>query len=294
MTSERRSKYEVLRAWLQLQRDRDVIEISPKELERRLRKFDEKFSFPPAAYKHAAWWTNEMRKNSHTQARNGWLAAGWRAYPRVRKKKVVSVTFRREATETSAKPEVEKVGKVLSMIPLEAWNRILENEPEMKLGDQLPRYGFGKFATLMVMAALNDYQLKGPADRKYWPIIHKLIKENPVPDSLEDMKKLLSRFYERERFRKAKLKRLNRFLDSPLARKLWVSNPSDVSRNFPEIWMELSKVMKQKKNAKTIVFAMKTLAIALILSGHYDKDSNSRGHSSKETDFKDTQERTHR
>ena len=60
--------------------------------------------------------------------------------------------------------KARELGKILSTIPLDVWNRIVANEPEAKLLDQLPRYGFGKFATLMVMAALNDYQLKGPAE----------------------------------------------------------------------------------------------------------------------------------
>jgi len=90
----RESKYRVLAAWLQLQTDSEV-EIAVEELERRLRKFDEKFSFPKAAYRHAAWWSNEKEPIHHVQARNGWLAAGWKAYPRIKDGKVVKVLFRR-------------------------------------------------------------------------------------------------------------------------------------------------------------------------------------------------------
>lgn len=166
----------------------------------------------------------------------------------------------------------QEVGKVLSKIPLEVWDRIVANEPEARLLDQLPRYGFGKFATLMVMAALNDYQLKGPAEEKYWPPLHRLIKGNPVPETLEDMKTLLSEFYMKERFREAKLKRLDKLLDSPLARELWMSSPENVSEGFKRIWVELSRVMGQKRDDKTIVFAMKTLGLVLTLTGHTDFD----------------------
>jgi len=168
--------------------------------------------------------------------------------------------------------KAQEVGKVLSKIPLEIWDKIVDNEPEARLLDQLPGYGFGKFATLMVMAALNDYQLKGPAEEKYWPPLHKLIKENPVPETLEDMKTLLNEFYMRERFQKAKLKRLNKFLDSYLAQKLWTSNPEAISNDFKKIWVDLSRVMGQKRSAKTIVFAMKTLGLVLTLAGHTDFD----------------------
>ncbi|AHL23433.1 N-glycosylase/DNA lyase [Thermococcus nautili] len=165
-----------------------------------------------------------------------------------------------------------KVGRILSDIPLQVWDEIVKQEPEAKLADQLPKYGFGKFATFMVMAGLNDYQLKGPAEKKYWPLLHKILKETPVPQTTNELKTLLRGFYENERFRKAKVKRLEKFLDSNLAQELWVSNPETVSKNLKEIWTKLAKVMNQKKNAKTIAFAMKTLAITLILSGHHDFD----------------------
>ncbi|NJE30095.1 N-glycosylase/DNA lyase [Thermococcus sp. 18S1] len=168
--------------------------------------------------------------------------------------------------------KTEELGKILSTIPIEIWNKIVENEPEAKLADQLPRYRFGKFATLMVMTGLNDYQLKGPAEEKYWPSLHRLIKENPVPETPEGMKNILSKFYTKERLKKAKLQRLDKFLDSYLAQELWTSNPEDVSNNFKKIWTDLSRVMKQKKSAKTIVFAMKTLGITLILVGYTDFD----------------------
>jgi len=93
MEDIRESKYDVLKAWLQLQNDKDEIEISPEELENKLKKFDEKFSLPKSAYKHAAWWANH---ESHVEARRGWLAAGWKAYPEVRDGKVVKVIFRRD------------------------------------------------------------------------------------------------------------------------------------------------------------------------------------------------------
>ena len=73
MGDVRESKYDVLKAWLQLQAEKDMIEISPAELENKLKTLDEKFSLPKSAYKHAAWWANH---ESHVEARGGWLAAG--------------------------------------------------------------------------------------------------------------------------------------------------------------------------------------------------------------------------
>jgi len=86
-------KYEILKGWLQLHRGKEQIEIPVETLEERLREFDETFSFPDSAYKHAAWWGND---DSHPQARDGWLAAGWKAYPKVEDGRVVRVIFRRD------------------------------------------------------------------------------------------------------------------------------------------------------------------------------------------------------
>ncbi len=166
----------------------------------------------------------------------------------------------------------DEVAKALSGIPTEVWDRIVEEEPETKLGDQLERYGFGKFATFMVVAGLNDYQLKGPAERAYWPKLHEILRENPVPDTPEDLVNLLHPFYEKERLKKRKLIRLEKFLTSELANRIWNSSPQEVSDQFYDIWLQLSGVMNQKKQAKTIVFAMKTLGIALILTGECNFD----------------------
>ena len=32
---------------------------------------------PDSAYRRREWWAGESSRESHTQARNGWLAAGW-------------------------------------------------------------------------------------------------------------------------------------------------------------------------------------------------------------------------
>jgi DNA-(apurinic or apyrimidinic site) lyase len=51
---------------------------------------------------------------------------------------------------------------VLSEIPAEIWNRIVKEEPEWRYMEGFPkRYGFGRFAVLMLAAGLNDFQLKG-------------------------------------------------------------------------------------------------------------------------------------
>ncbi|RLI80434.1 hypothetical protein DRP04_08165, partial [Archaeoglobales archaeon] len=55
-------------------------------------------------------------------------------------------------------------------IPIEIWDKIVEEEPECRhMHRFLEKYGFGRFAVLMVAAGLNDFQLKGKAEIAYWP-----------------------------------------------------------------------------------------------------------------------------
>lgn len=162
----------------------------------------------------------------------------------------------------------EDVVSIFSKIPLDVWDKIVDNEPEKKyMGDFHKRYGFGRFAVLMVVAGLNDYQLKGKADIAYWPVLRDILNKNKTPDTLDEMKDILSEFYIRERFATRKLDRLNRFLSSKLASELWNSIPKKVAENFINIWYRLAFTMNQNIKAKTIVFAMKCLGISLIIAG---------------------------
>jgi len=156
----------------------------------------------------------------------------------------------------------------LSKISLEVWNEIVEREPEwLNMKEFLGKYGFGRFAVLMIATGLNDFQLKGKAEVAYWPKLRELLDKNEVPSSLNEMEHILSEFYRRERFANLKLKRLNRFLSSKLAVELWNAKPKDVASNFLRIWHDLATTMRQSREAKTIVFAMKCLGIALIMAG---------------------------
>lgn len=160
------------------------------------------------------------------------------------------------------------IGDLLAQIPFETWIRVVEEEPEWRcMHEFLERYGFGRFAVLMIAAGLNDFQLKGKAEVAYWPKLRDLLERKNVPDSLGEMEEILTEFYVRERFSSLKLKRLNRFLTSRLAGRLWHSMPKDTAENFLGIWYELASTMKQNKDAKTIVFGMKCLGIALLMSG---------------------------
>ena len=68
----------------------------------------------------------------------------------------------------------------------------------------LKRYGFGKFAVLVIVAGLNDYQLKGKADKAYWLPLSNLLENKPVPEHPEELlrKKVeISRFLRRNLYK---------------------------------------------------------------------------------------------
>lgn len=123
------------------------------------------------------------------------------------------------------------------------------------------------------MAGLNDYQLKGVAEIKYWPLLVKnLMDKSDILDKPSDFIGLLKSFYANERLYKNKLKRLEKFLNSELALKLWQMPLRKIAKSLDKIWYELAETIKPKstsinnyRNRKTIVFAMKYLAISLLM-----------------------------
>jgi len=161
----------------------------------------------------------------------------------------------------------ERFVNLLSEIPLNVWEEIVKNEPEWRLMEQFyDKFDFGPLSVLMVATGLNDYQLKGDAEI-YWCSIQKNLKGLNNNTSIDEIRKSLSNFYDNERLQNRKRERLKSFLDSKLAsEELWNSSPEEVSRKFQDIWVELANAMKQNKKDKTIVFAMKSLGILLLMA----------------------------
>jgi len=160
--------------------------------------------------------------------------------------------------------------QLLAEVPHTSWERIMTSEPEWReMEGFLPRYTFGPFATLMVVAGLNDYQLKGKADRAYWPPIRARLEVAEVPATPADLAALLEPFYARERYNENKVNRLRRFLENDLAAGLWTASPAEVADGFTVTWARLAGVMGQGPEKKTIVFAMKCLGLALLMAGEY-------------------------
>lgn len=183
----------------------------------------------------------------------------------------------RHSSESKTIEEIEdkkkSIAKILSTIPLDVWNHIVKEEPEWSyMKHFLDRYGFGPFATLMVATGLNDFKLKGKAEVSYWPKIASILESSYTPKSPKELYLILKRFYKTELYGNLKINRLNRFLSSPLAEKLWNSTPKAVSEDFPNIWRELAYTMRQNPEAKTIAFAMKCLGISLLMVEEYNFD----------------------
>jgi len=171
------------------------------------------------------------------------------------------------------KKRLKQFTNILKKIPFHVWEDIVRNEPEwIYLEPLYNNYGFGRFAVAMLIIGLNDYQLKGKAEQKYWSVIASHLKTFNIPESVDNLEECLTSFYQKERLPKGKIKRLHRFLQSNLAKEIWNAKPNKIERNFQQIWKQLAWTMKQKNDAKTICFAMKCLGISLLFSNYTNFD----------------------
>lgn len=154
--------------------------------------------------------------------------------------------------------------KILEQIPYDSWLKILRNDPVWIYLEKFhANYKNGKFSVLLIMLALNAYQLKGKAESKYWYLLQKHLAKYETPIHLQDLEAILIDFYRKERLPKGKIKRVSKFLTSKLAQRVWVSDLHSIAEDFQKIWYELASTMNQKYTAKTIVFSMKCLGISL-------------------------------
>jgi DNA-(apurinic or apyrimidinic site) lyase len=158
----------------------------------------------------------------------------------------------------------------LSQMPDRGWHQVTADEPEWKqMAPLLEQFGFGPFATIMVMCGLNDFALTERAEVGYWPPIRKALEGQRLSGP-PDLVTLLDPFFREEREASLKLTRLKRFLLSRLAQRLWESEPSAVVEHFQLIWTRLAETMRQTPEKKTIAFGMKCLGIALLIAGRND------------------------
>ncbi|MBE0515861.1 MAG: N-glycosylase/DNA lyase [Methanophagales archaeon] len=168
-----------------------------------------------------------------------------------------------------------KLVEILKEIPQPVWDRVVKKAPEWQnLVSFSNLYGFGPFSVLMLVIGLNAYQLKGRAEIAYFPKIRELLEQYPTPRTPRELLNLLNLFYAHERLNSIKSKRLERFLKSPLASNLWKSSLEEISSNFIRIWGELTQLMGQRPQDKTIAFAMKCLGLSLLMDREHNFEFN--------------------
>jgi len=167
---------------------------------------------------------------------------------------------------TNVSSRFDKFVQFLAQLPSEVWRATVTEEPEWKWMRPLSEtWKFGHFAALFIVLGLNDYQTKGKADVGYWPKVVPLIPRQSDPKNPLQLIDILKPFYSRERFAQTKLKRLERFVRSDLCHTIWVSNSALIAAGFGQIWQSLAGTMDQQPTKKTIAFAMKCLALALLM-----------------------------
>ncbi len=164
--------------------------------------------------------------------------------------------------------------KLLTWVPVASWTCMMTSEPAWReMEEFLPAFGFGPFATTLVLAGLNDVHTKDTSDRAYWPSLRDRLSTAPVPASPSDLATVLKPFYEQERSAGMKVHRLRQFLSSQLAVDLWKSTPGQVAEEYGQLWQRLARVMNQRMEVKTTASAMRCLGLALVMAGMHDFDS---------------------
>lgn len=167
----------------------------------------------------------------------------------------------------------DEVGAVLQQLPWACWERVIEQDASYQTMRPLAEsYPAGAFMALMVLAGLNDYQLKGPAETGYWPPLRARLMGNEVPKRPAELGEVLRPFYEEERLRSHKVSRMQRFLASGLAEELWEMSPRQAADQLHPIWSGICDTMGGDKSRKTTVFAVKCLGMALVMLGEMDFD----------------------
>jgi hypothetical protein len=95
----------------------------------------------------------------------------------------------------------EQLAEILGMIPQEAWQLIVEKEPEWQHLEPLrPKFSRGSFCVFMTAAGLNAFQPKGKAETAYWAKLHELIDDFESTPSIKALSEYLLNFIVRRGF----------------------------------------------------------------------------------------------
>ena len=126
-----------------------------------------------------------------------------------------------------------QLAAALSQIPQDVWSEIVKKDPEwLELEPLRPKFLGGLFSVFMLTVGLNAYQLKGRAELNYWPQLYECLKDHESIPHVEILHDFLAEFYKKERLNAAKLERLTRFLQSPLAKRLSSQSPKDIASSI--------------------------------------------------------------
>ncbi|MBN1675964.1 MAG: N-glycosylase/DNA lyase [Kiritimatiellae bacterium] len=167
-----------------------------------------------------------------------------------------------------ARSRIDAVAEALGAVPMHGWHAAAQHNPEWRHFRRLARtMPHGPFATLITAVGLNAYQLKGDPEHGYWRPIPALVAAAGPIRSRRHLHRRLLAFYARERLPRGKIRRLDRFFASPLARRLWQQTPRESAAQLNLIWQELARTMGQKPHAKTVSFALKCLAVSILIAG---------------------------
>lgn len=126
-----------------------------------------------------------------------------------------------------------------------------------------------QIALLSVLAATQDYQLAGDAQR-FWSTLDAIVREREALDSISDVDEVLADFMEEPvnaRLRQQKKDRLDRMRQHGFGEWFLTHHP-DVDPIL--VWNELADSLEQTRDKKTVMLGMKIYDIfTLVTEGRY-------------------------
>lgn len=158
--------------------------------------------------------------------------------------------------------------EALRLIPPEAWERVVEREPEQGfLSLALRLHRWEEALSLTLIAGLNDYQLRCRAEECYWPPLERVLRQagGDYKAALQGMME----FYKSQPLGGQKLARMRRLLRSRLHWEILTGqwSPQRLARELGVLHRRLGEAMGQRPEAKTIAFAAKLAAMLARLAG---------------------------
>ena len=152
------------------------------------------------------------------------------------------------------------VANALADIPEAVFEAFDRREPEWPVLERLSSWSHPYGLLAAVSFALTDYQLGAGGATAYWKEVEALLSTRKEPGSTSELSLVIDTLVTRPvstRLAHQKCARVRRLLTSPFVEIVKARSLAVLGRDPFRLWDALAEAMKQGRDAKTIVFAMK-------------------------------------